>query len=271
MIAKLLIFSLAAALPARALAEDAASIVRKAVDQYTRNEETLRNYTWKSLAVEREFDAKGNVKATHSRLNEVLYIGGQRKVRLLEKDGKPLPEGEAKREQEKLDRAAREAANLSPEQRKAREAENTKQRERESMRHVPDVYDMAMVREQNVNGRPTWEIHLTPRRDYKGPDAFVYRNIEATVWIDKQDSSWVRMEADARDTIVYGLFIARLAKGMHISMERSRVNDEVWALKSLSMKGSARLALVKNVNADVKVTFSDYRRFSTDSRLVDPQ
>jgi hypothetical protein len=89
------------------------------------------------------------------------------------------------------------------------------------------------------------------------------------LWIDKQDSSWIRLEADARDTIVYGLFIARLAKGMHISMERSRVNDEVWALRDLSMKGSARVALVKNFRADVKVSFSDYRRFSTDSRLLD--
>ena len=271
MIAKLPVFAFAVIIPAAGLAQDAAAIVRKAVDQYARNEETLRNYTYKSLALEREFDSKGNQKTMHSRLNEVLYIGGRRYVRLLQKDGKALPADEAKHEEEKLNRAVKEAERLSPEQRRVREEEATKQRDRESMRKVPEAYTMAVIGEPMVNGRPAWQIHLTPRRDYKGQDAYVYRNIEATLWIDKQDSSWIRMEADARDTIVYGLFIARLAKGMHVSMTRSRVNDEVWALDKLTMKGSARVALLKDFHVEAEVTFTDYKRFSTDSRLVDPQ
>ncbi len=269
MIATLSIFLLAATMPCAALAQDAAAIVRKAVDQYARNEETLRNYTYRSLAVEREYDSNGAMKATHSRWNEVLYLGGRRYVRLLQKDGKPLPQSDAKHEEEKLDRAVKEAARLTPEERRTREEEATRQRDRESMRHVPEAYNMAVAGEPVINGRPTWQIHLTPRKDYKGQDAYVYRNIEATIWIDKQDSSWIRMEADARDTIVYGLFIARLAKGMHVSLQRARVNDEVWALQRLTMKGSARVALVKNIRADVDVSFTDYKRFSTDSRLVD--
>jgi hypothetical protein len=34
------------------------------------------------------------------------------------------------------------------------------------------------------------------------------------------------------------------------------------------LKASARLALVRKINVEQKVTFTDYRRFQTDSRIL---
>jgi hypothetical protein len=38
--------------------------------------------------------------------------------------------------------------------------------------------------------------------------------------------------------------------------------------KDVSLKASARVALMKRVNVEQQVTFSEYRKFQTDSRVV---
>ncbi len=48
------------------------------------------NYTYKIHDEIRELDAAGGVKSVHSTLDEVLYIGGKRYFRPLEKDDKPI-------------------------------------------------------------------------------------------------------------------------------------------------------------------------------------
>jgi hypothetical protein len=243
MIPKLLIA--AATLAAAAYAQDAAEIVRKAVDQYSRNQETLRNYTYKSRTVTRDLDGRGKVRATHTTVSEIMFINGRQWTRTLEVDGKPAPHDANKEEN------VRQRASNNP------------------LKYVPLAYDLKIVAQPELNGRPTWEIHATPRKDYKGPHAPVFRNVEGTLWVDKKDDAWVRFEADTRDTISFGLFLARIAKGTRISVERTLVNEEVWAPHALSLKGSARIALVKSLNEEQESTFSDYKRYKTDSRMVD--
>ncbi len=46
------------------------------------------------------------------------------------------------------------------------------------------------------------------------------------------------------------------------------MNDELWAAKHISLKASARLALLKRLDAEQELTFSDYRKFQSDSRIV---
>jgi hypothetical protein len=230
-------------------AQDAAEIIRKAVDQYSRNEETLKNYTYKALTVVRDLDGKGKVKATHKTLAEIMYIDGRRWTRTLAVDDKPLPEAEQKRGQKE---------------------ENIRQRASNNpMKYVPLAYDLKIVGQPDVNGRSTWQIRATPKNDYKGPHANVFRHVEGTLWVDKQDGAWVRFEADTNDTISFGWFVARVAKGTRISVERMRVNDEVWAPRVLSLKGSARIALVKAMNEEQESTYSDYKKYRTDGRIVE--
>lgn len=210
MIAKLAFFL---AIPSIAAAQDPAAIIRKAVDQYEKNDRALRNYTWKSREVERELDGKGAVKETHTTLSEIMYIGGQQYNHRLERDGKPLPADVEKRRQEALDRAARDAEKLTPEQRKAREDENyRKHSSRDPMSHVPEAYNLTIVGEPELNGRATWQIHAAPRKEYRGQYASLFHNIEGTLWIDKEDYAWVRFDADTMDTISFGFFLAGLQK-----------------------------------------------------------
>src|SRR5579863_3449301 len=84
--------------------QDARSLVARAVAADDHSDRLARNYTYKVRDEIRALDANGSVKAVHSTLDEVLYIGGKRYFRPLEKDGKPIRDSEASKEQAKLDR-----------------------------------------------------------------------------------------------------------------------------------------------------------------------
>ena len=52
-----------------------------------------------------------------------------------------------------------------------------------------------------------------------GSCAGILRNIEGTLWIDKQDYSWVKFEADVLKPFSIGLFLARVGEGTHLLYE----------------------------------------------------
>jgi hypothetical protein len=251
--------------------QDAREIVRRTVGQDMRNESVARNYTYQALNEIRDMDSDGRVKAAHSTLEEVLRIGGRDYFHLLQKDGKPLPPGEAKKEEAKLDRAVKEASALPEEERRKREEERQARRlkNRERLRYIADAFDFTLEREVSLAGRKTWQIRARPRRDYRGPFASLYRNMEGTLWIDQQDYQWVKVEADVLQPVSLGLFLARIGKGTRLSFERSKVNGELWAPVHLELRASARLALLKKINGEQEITFRDYRKFQSDSRLVE--
>ncbi len=69
-------------------------------------------------------------------------------------------------------------------------------------------------------------------------------------------------------SIPFGLVLARLAKGSKIFFEQTRVNGEVWMPKEFRLDFDARVALVKRFLGDQVVTFSDFRKFQAESRIV---
>jgi hypothetical protein len=76
------------------------------------------------------------------------------------------------------------------------------------------------------------------------------------------------MDAEAIDTISWGLFLARIHKGSHLYVEQTRVNDEVWLPKHVQVKFDAKLALLKTFRMDIDIAFKDYKKFGSSSRIV---
>jgi hypothetical protein len=50
--------------------------------------------------------------------------------------------------------------------------------------------------------------------------------------------------------------------------EATRVNDEVWLPKHLSLPIDVRVALLKNFNEDLEQTYRDYKKFRTDTKFT---
>lgn len=255
-------------------AQDARSLVARAVAADDHSDRLARDYTYTIRNEIRALDDAGQVKAVQSTLDEVLYIGGKRYFRPLEKNGKPVPDSEKRKEQEKLDRAAAEASRMSETEHDKRlaEADRERAKNRAQYKEIPDAFDFKLLGDTVIAGRPAYQIAATPRADYHGELGSVLRNVQGTLWIDKQDFNWVRIEADVLKSFSLGWFLARIAGGTHLSYEMMRVGssekDALWVPKDVSLKASARFALLKKVNVEQNVTFGGYRRFQTDSRIV---
>jgi hypothetical protein len=109
-----------------------------------------------------------------------------------------------------------------------------------------------------------------PRPGYepKSRDARMLSKFKGRVWIDKTDAQWVKLDITAIDTISFGFVLARVHKGTHILFEQIRVNDEVWLPKQVEIHLDARVALFKAYDEDIELTFHDYRKFRTDTKMT---
>lgn len=263
------VLALAALAPISLRAQTAHDIVVRSITADEQNQKLVAKYTFKEHETTREMDGKGQVKSTKRTTREVLFVGGKRTTRVLEKDGKPLPRDEAQKEQVKIDKAFAEASKISEEEmnRRLEEERRNRAKNRERLKYVPDAYDLKLLGEENVDGRPAWIVQATPKGRYDGKYSNLFRNVQGKLWIDKRDYQWVKVDAEALNDISFGMFMAKISKGMHLKFEQSRVNDEVWLPRMFQFTGSARF-LVKRLSLDEQVLFSDYRKFQADSRVV---
>jgi len=256
-------------------AQDASEIVRKSVELDQANWARMKDYTWIARQTDRGLDSSGHVKSEKTDEWETVVLYGEPHRRMLERDGKPLSAEDQRAEQVKLDKAAAKFQRESPGQRARREAEYEKRREkgREFLRDVPDLFDFKLLGDQKFDGYDVWVISATPKpgAQPKHSDAKPLLKVQAKMWIDKAEYQWVRLEAETTATISFGLFIARLNPGAKLVFEQTRVNDEVWLPKREIISGAGRLALVKKLAGEQEVTWNNYRKFQVDSKVVATQ
>ena len=105
----------------------------------------------------------------------------------------------------------------------------------------------------------------------KSSDAKVLLKVRGRVWIDKATHQWAKVEAETTDTISWGLFLARLNPGAKLTFEQTEINSEIWLPKRLFLSGSGRLGLLKKLSQDQEIQWSNYKKFSVDSKIVTDQ
>lgn len=242
--------------------------MRISVERDASNFARFKDYTFKVLQAEKQLDKNGKVTHTDTELTEVMMLGGRPYERTLERDGKPLSEKDAKKEQEKLDR---ESAKRSKETDRDRaKAEKERQNDRRFAREIPDAFDFTLLGEERRDGLPVWKIHAEPKPGFKPKDgrADILKKVQGTIWIDQAGYQWVAADIDVIDTISWGWFILRIPPGAKIRFEQTRVNDEVWLPKGVHIRGDAKLGLLKTFRLEVDLAYSDYRKFTTESKIV---
>ena len=248
-------------------------IVQKSLEQDRINFRRARDYTFVQEVVSREFDGQGRLKETKSETFDVVMIGGRPYRRQIAKDGKPLS-GRAKEEAEReFEEEIRKRQTESEGQRRKQQAQEEKRRRetRELLDEVPRAYLFRLVGEGQVEGLPVWILEAEPRTGFKPRSrrAGFLSKMRGRIWIDKGEYQWVRAEVETIDTVSFGWILARLGKGTRMTFEQSRVNDEIWLPRHATTKLNARVALVKKFNAEFDVKWRDYRKFQTDSRILD--
>ena len=251
-----------------ALGQDPVDIVRRSLDRDMSNFEHLKDYTYQQREENRQFDNAGKLKKSESETREILILGGRPYERLIARNDQPLSEKESAKEQERMDRVLERRQNLS-EAEKAR-MEKRRAENRKYLRELPDAFHFKLVGEESISGKPAWIIAAEPKPDYHPKDiqAKLLSKMRGKIWVDKGEYQWVKVEAEVLDTISLGLALFRVAPGGSMSFEQTRVNDEVWLPAHIHVRADARIGYVKKMHAEIEVSYRDYKKFQSDSRIV---
>jgi hypothetical protein len=255
-----------------AFCQDAREIVRKSVELDQLNWERRADYTWVMETRERHFDSQNHVTSDHQEALETLVLDGRPYSRTVERDHKPLPPAEQKKEQDRLDRIAARLDKETPadKERHIAEFEASRRRERRFLLEVADAFDIRLEGDQIIDGQPVWVISGTPKPGYhaRSREGAAMLKIRGRIWIEKAGYQWVRVEGETTGTISFGWFLARLNPGARLVVEQRRINDEVWLPSRLYVSGAGRIGLVKRISEDEEITWSNYRKFRVESKVI---
>ena len=267
--------------PSARPAEDPKEIVRQALRNDTRNRELERSYTYTLREEVRKLDSGNAVKSSESKTWEVIPLGGGPPFRrLIERDDRPLTPKEeqeqaaARKKQEDERRKRQELREReTPEQRQKRldARERNKQRNLEQVDDIVNGFDLRLVGEEWIDGMPVWVIDGEPHKGYKFHTRMVAAfagKMKGRIWVTKDGRQAVRVDAETIDAITFGGFLARINKGTRIHMEYTYVNGEAWLPKRETFSASARLLLLKGFHEEGESTFTNYKKFTTDSRII---
>lgn len=267
---RLLLAAAFCAIPA--VSQDAREIVRKSVELDQANWLRMADYTWIARDRERHFDSHDRITSVREEGWETLILDGTPYRRLLERDDRPLPADQQRKEQEKLDKAVAHLDHESAEQkqRRLKEYQQERQRERRFLLEIPEAYDFRMEAGQKIDGQDVWVISGAPKPGYRprSRDGRALLKIRGKLWIEKAGYQWVRLEAQTTATISFGLFLARLNPGARLEFEQTRVNQEVWLPKREFVSGSGRIGLLKRLAEDDEITWTNYRKFQVESKVL---
>jgi len=236
------------------------------------NDKKQKDYTYIQREEEHKLDGKGQVKSTEIKTSEIMELYGDQVERLIAKDDKPLPDKDAKKEEEKIQKLIEKRKNESEEDRRKRAEKEEKDREqsRQFVREVADAYNFTFVGIESFDGRDAYIIDGEPRPGYAThlKEAKILPKFRFRAWIDKDESQWKKLDIQCIDTVSFGLFLARLHKGSRILIEQTRINDEVWLPQHIAVKVDVRVALLKDFNLEDDITYRDYKKFRTTTKIV---
>jgi hypothetical protein len=248
------------------------TLIRQVADKDIENDKKQNDYTYIQREEEHKLDGDGKVKSSESRTLEIMVLYGEQVRRLIAKDDKPLSEKDAAKEEQKNRKLTDKRKNESEEQRRKRLEAEEKDREdaRKFVGEVADAYNFRLIGIENLDGRETYVIDAEPRPDFQPhlKDAKVLPKFRFRAWIDRAESQWVKLDAECIDTVSVGWFLARIHKGSRLLIDQTRVNDEVWLPRHVAVKVDVRVALLKNFNLEADVTYRDYKKFRTDTKIV---
>lgn len=271
-LARLAAFALAAVSLGLSQTPDAAEIVQRAFEADTANEEIAKQYTYRERVEERKLDKNHELKESSSKTFDVLFLYGEEYERQIEENDQPLAAKAEQKERRKLDKRMAELADESEKARAKRLEKKRKDEEdqRKMRREIVQAFDFTLEGMETIDSVETYRIRADPKPGYEPQfdKAKFLGKLRGMLWIAKDDHGWVKVEMEAIDSVSFGLFLLKLKEGAEISFGQKRVNDEVWLVDEAVIRFDAKVAALKTLRREIVIDWSDFRKFSAESRLV---
>jgi hypothetical protein len=251
--------------------DDPAEIIRRAAANDEENDKRSRDYTYVEHEMSTELDKHGKTKSTHSKTQEVFTLDGDEMDRLIAKDGKPLPEKDAKKEEDRINKwmEKRQSESADEKRKRMERAEKDREEGRAFVKEVALAFNFTTLPHETIGGREAFVIDAAPKPGYQPKDrnSKILPKVKFRVWIDTQEYQAIKLQVTVIDTFSFGAFIFRLHPGSQFLLEQTRVNDEVWLPQHVAVKIDVRFVLLKNYDGDVDVTYGDYKKFRSEVKI----
>lgn len=235
---------------------DARQIIASSIAVTQRSWQVRLHYTYVERDEDRRWDSAGRVKSEYVDVSRTILVNGVPFEQLVERNGRPPSAEEERKQKEKLDKLKRETPKQRVERLRKQEAENTS-----LVREVPKAFDFQFVDEEVVNGRQAYVLQATPRPDYRAQGKYgsMFSKVVGKLWVDKQDLGWIKVDGQVIQPFSLGLFLARVLRGSHITMEQTRVDDGIWMPEHVQVRAAAKIFFVKSLVVERVLTYSEYR------------
>ena len=240
----------------RSSAPDARQIMEASIAATQRDWKARLHYSYIERDEDRRRDLAGHVKSEDVEVSKTTLVNGVPFEQLVERNGHPPSAEQERKQRGELDKLKRE----TPEQRAVRlrkqEEENTS-----IVQEVPKAFDFQVIGEEAVNGRSAYVLQATPHPGYhaQGKYGNMFSKVAGKLWVDKRDLGWIKVDGQVIQPFSMGLFLVRLLRGSHITMEQTRVDDGIWMPERVEVRAAARIFFLKSLVIDRVLTYSEYR------------
>jgi hypothetical protein len=235
---------------------DVRHIVESSTAATQRHWQERLHYTYMAREESRRLDTDGRVKSDDVDVSRTILVNGVPFEQLVQHNGQPPSAEEERKQKEEIDKLKRETPEQRAERLRKEEEENTS-----LIGQVPKAFDFQLVGEDVVSGRPAYVFQATPHPGYQAQGKYgkMFSKVEGKLWIDKQDLGWIKVDAQVIQPFSMGLFLARVLRGSHITMEQAHVDDRIWVPEQVEVRAAARIFFVKNLVIEHVLTYSEYR------------
>ena len=182
-------------------------------------------------------------------------------ARLIAVNDRPPTAEERKKDDERLEKLAKD-----PQARDAKKKQQKEDEERTTrmVRALPDAflyqYDGF---EPGKNGQQVIRLKFRPNPNYDPPnrELQVYQGMEGTMLIDPSDERLAKIKAHLFKGVNFGWgILGHLDPGGRFEVGQSRVGGDRWEVTEMRLKFTGKILLFKSLNINEYETAFDYRR-----------
>lgn len=237
-------------------APEVRQIVKSSIAATERHWQTRLGYTYLERDKDRRLDSEGHPKSEQVDISRTILVNGVPFEQLLEHNGHPPSPEQKRKEKEKLDKLKRETA-----QERAERIRKAEEETASLVQEIPKAFDFQLVGEEVVDGRPAYVLQATPHSGYQAQGKYgkMFSKLEGKLWVDKQDLGWIKADGQVIQPFSIGLFLARVLRGSHITMEQTRVDGGIWMPAHIEIRAAAKIFFFKSLVIDRVLTYSGYR------------
>ncbi|HUR36614.1 MAG TPA: hypothetical protein VM009_02280 [Terriglobales bacterium] len=180
-------------------------------------------------------------------------------ARTLTWNGRQLTPGERAKEDERLDLVVTDPEELS---KKRSDQDADRNRTLQLVRALPDALRYTYDGSQLIQGREAIRLKFTPNPDFSPTSKETYglKAAAGTLWIDKEQTQIIRMEAELTENVYIGWgILGHINKGGRLELEQSLLPGNAWRISKLNIEATGKAFFFKTIRIKQRQSGWDYK------------